>query len=988
MSRKPLLDPSLEGPGRRQLDEGRRRRSGRGAPALAVLLILAAMPRPSAAAEDPTPEEVGKATVSRIALAGGGGGPVLVLRRPVEPPVTDLEAGRGLLAREVVRQAVLIAARDGLGLPARDAVLGDAGDGEVIAEVAAEFRKGGGGVVVIRRLRGSGRQALLDRELPGGAGGAADFPALVAAAERLARVELPAALGRAGFAGRPNRAPGAAPAPEGVEERLGTMTPFAQFAAMRAVHEAIRDTGESPARLGALARAYANLGVLAEPHWDASHKVFKARALLYAERLVAAAPDSASALQHRAYARALAGLPGAALADLEAARAAKDAGHGEAPAWVGSIEAYARCDAEHLAGGEPATLATLLQFFAAERASADINPLRSTTSNVSIIKAGVAAEAANPECLRVLDGLAEVRDLGIQQDATGRAPQLLSATIARRLADLPGLPEGVAPLATQPEDEPKVVAALVAAGRPGKDAGEPSWAVLGRLIREDRFAATYRRVRFMAEMWSVPVGDYLEEVRPMVAGHPYHDFLRCYGIGDRDELARTIKGVHIADLEKTEYQYLMKVMPVDSDTSAWQYAALQGHEEALDRDLVFMICYAPEERRAELARRLREVSPHSPFGVAALVEYDWDAARPQAEGWEREFGRDPPVLGALARRYVIIDRPDDARRCLRAYIRVAPDQWAYIALADVARAKGDDAGWKAALEEYLEQPTTGLGHAQVRARIARYYMDRQEWKLARPYADAAAESGAAWAMLCAARCYEGLREWREAEAWVRRTAERYDSKKFDWFLWCARTHHGDARAAIRLATDGYADRIERLTPDELDALGTRYLLEGEPRKALDAYHKSYLKADKPLGAAFDVALLAADLREAGLRDELLKQVAEDPRYEGKKMPRIAALFRKSLDQAPDHPLDLKAVDELIEQMPEAPRGDASWMVARFLEYLGRTDEAPRYYKACAGSITSSAPHLILSAESLRKRGIEPPSIIVDEGKQKPAAKSP
>ena len=42
-----------------------------------------------------------------------------------EPDVSDAKADGGLLIRELVRQAVLIAGRDGLGLQTRDQVLGE-----------------------------------------------------------------------------------------------------------------------------------------------------------------------------------------------------------------------------------------------------------------------------------------------------------------------------------------------------------------------------------------------------------------------------------------------------------------------------------------------------------------------------------------------------------------------------------------------------------------------------------------------------------------------------------------------------------------------------------------------------------------------------------------------------------------------------------------------------------------------------------------------
>ena len=79
------------------------------------------------------------------------------------------------------------------------------------------------------------------------------------------------------------------------------------------------------------------------------------------------------------------------------------------------------------------------------------------------------------------------------------------------------LPATVKERLDQGRDEPAVVEALDAGGRPGEDAGEPSWGVLAHLAREARFVQVFRRLHFMANMWHVPAGDAFAEFRPLVA---------------------------------------------------------------------------------------------------------------------------------------------------------------------------------------------------------------------------------------------------------------------------------------------------------------------------------------------------------------------------------------------------------------------------------------------------------------------------------------
>ncbi len=125
-----------------------------------------------------------------------------------------------------------------------------------------------------------------------------------------------------GLAGRPNAVPAkpAAELPRRVEARLSTLGFSQTLTAVRDLHQAIRTGGETPAAVGALVRGYAQLGVLSEFHWHPAHKVFKARALLYAQRLIARDPKQPWGLWHRAFALALVGLHRDALADLDAAK--------------------------------------------------------------------------------------------------------------------------------------------------------------------------------------------------------------------------------------------------------------------------------------------------------------------------------------------------------------------------------------------------------------------------------------------------------------------------------------------------------------------------------------------------------------------------------------------------------------------------------------------------------------------------------------------
>ncbi len=193
-----------------------------------------------------------------------------------------------------------------------------------------------------------------------------------------------------------------------------------------------------------LVRGYANLAVLTEfcPH--PAHKVFEARALLYAQRQVAREPDSVRARRHRAYALAAAGLPAAALADLAAGeKEAKPPAKEETktPGWVKIIDAYCRYDVEKLASfkDDPALtpLAGLCCYLALERSGCE---------EMAIGK-GRALLSDMPECYRLYDGLNRLGGVGLLHFSTTGGMTVAGERLYGRLAAMPGLPAAAAAIA-------------------------------------------------------------------------------------------------------------------------------------------------------------------------------------------------------------------------------------------------------------------------------------------------------------------------------------------------------------------------------------------------------------------------------------------------------------------------------------------------------------------------------------------------------------
>ena len=199
----------------------------------------------------------------------------------------------------------------------------------------------------------------------------------------------------------------------------------------------MRADGESSARLGALSRGYAQLGVLSEFHWHPAHKAFKARALLYAQRSAARDPASPWGLWNRAFVLAMVGLPRDAQADLDEARKRADAltSRPTPPDWVGVTEAYLARDAERLRleDGPHRNLAALFRMMVFEYPTWTAVALRSAKEVVAL----------EPECYRAHDLMCQIGGVANLHVATELGPETLGRLLPEKLDAVPSLPKGV-----------------------------------------------------------------------------------------------------------------------------------------------------------------------------------------------------------------------------------------------------------------------------------------------------------------------------------------------------------------------------------------------------------------------------------------------------------------------------------------------------------------------------------------------------------------
>ena len=643
---------------------------------------------------------------ARPASARGSG----VILRAHEPDRQDRFAQRGLLLRELVRQAVLLAAREELGLATRDDALrerGSGGDytGPLPVEIIVHVEEGGRVNVTVFRLAGERQQILWDKQFS--PQGDDLILALATEAERLSREDLLAALKKVGASGQANRTLEQGPPPADVATLLAEMHPLPQFAAARMLHESLHQQGESPERLAALARAYANLSVLTEHLWSPAHKAYKARALLYAQRAVTRWPKSAAARAGRAYALALVGLHQAALDDLATTKGMPGASEALKAGEANLIDAFCQFDLAKLDSPDlprdQAQLARVLKLMAVERFS----------GTATITAAAERVLESVPDSDRAIDALSEVRqfstrgraaDLGDERTVQGLYRRLLAWEELPRCAEaLVGRAGGDDPAAERLR-RLELIRALRAAGDLGADASEPSWQAVAAWIEEVAFVQSVRQLEFLANGLSVSLDAAREALAPLLADHPYAPVLASLtdAPGERQARIAALPAV-LRPEEATENEdFLWTWLRTHGLPQGQEQTSLAfKHQDWIYRDLLYNVRNSRELAWTKYAGHLRRIAPHSPLTTASTIRFDWAFAEPKAAAWEKQYQDSPQVQGALGRQYLKLEKLDDAIRCLNRWVALQPEYESYAYLAEAWTIKGDGAKFLATWNEYL-----------------------------------------------------------------------------------------------------------------------------------------------------------------------------------------------------------------------------------------------------------------------------------------------
>lgn len=891
---------------------------------------------------------------------------------------------KGHLARELVRQALLVAARDELGLPTRDAVLGEPLPGEEAPEALVlhlsqmnQQRRFCDVTVSLRREGTFAKHSVISFEVPEPE---AEFlEQLAARAEALSTGEFVSLLKELGCSGRSHEFAPDGPVAGATRDKLNRLDLLSQYSTLRGLHQEIAEQGESPERLDALARGYALLATLAEHLPNTAYKACGARALIYAERLRRLAPESALSLRTRAFVRALVGLHTAALADL--ADAEKQNPAADTPGWIPAVDAFCRNDRKKLAE-------------LAEAAPADVWPvylemlLASPSPDYSRrLQAAAKVLAIQPSCERAFDVCTADAPLGAYRQGIAAALAGFAQTLAAELPKMAGLPESVGKLATKVgEDQAaqmlvraELIGALRSSGQIGSDRHEPSWALLAALIHEESFRLGWLELDLERFNLGVDPTATLEAFRPIAKGH-YFALVAEGHAWDHREANKALSALTPV-LGRDMRLINLSTMPVNGTLrhyfASWYNSTWYGDRAADNADEVYSDLArvvhrsnAKDKNKAAAARALRRVSPRSEYGVAGGIRFDWDDVRDEIDGWQRDYADSPEVATAFAHSYLARNDFENGERWLKQSLALLPDPEQHEALIDLYWLLGDEPHWIAALENLQKQPCYNLNDVLAGVALADYYLRRGEPEKARPYVEPAARSWATRALVCAARYYEATGKWDRAEFYEKACTERYEGYRTAWYVWCRATGRGDVEGARRYL-DGYLEKWkDRPLNDTHFLVAAEHILHERHEEALASLRAAHGVSPATLHLIHE-ALVADELGQDKLRDELLAESRTTGMAGNWGFVQLALCFERWLAARPDEKTarDTRRLDWAILDTTGAGSPTKQFYLAgKFLTRRGLMADAVRYFRLAATSPCTKCFEVCLAAEALRKLG--------------------
>ena len=914
------------------------------------------------------------------------------------------------LGREVIRQALLVAARDEMGWSTSDETLGETppADAEVV-ELLLRERADLDGKWNLQLFAYTPEvdihkdEPIWEKTYDYIAIGDQIYADIIPKLDADIRGEFLEALQACGLEKNPIAAePQVEEVPADVESRLLEVDFITQFGIVRQAHQSMAEHGESPEWLGVLVRAYANLSLLTQHQWNSTTEVFSARSWHYAQRLLQSYPEYELGLWNRAYARTLGGTINFALKDLETLDA-KEVDPKNLPTWTQLLQPYCEWNREALTDlgnqhQEIRAWAARLDFqiASAYRYSQWMMPAAREVAQVSPTAYGVYAELAH-----------HGGSLGAYRTGGNYGPKAWSYYMPKSIDRIPHLPQTIrdflptneeqwstlAPLFQDPNPEDPISAAapfLADRLRQETETGaiaDLSWSALAYLLDEEQFVQVANLVtvaRYGTES-STFLGKIVDSVLPLVADHRYAGFVESHRYqlrAQQKEVDSALQSIELRDPRKNMSRLFTRAWNTTYNNDEqlgrrWKYQASRNF--TMQGLIEYIYPTSPEWSPSDknfgqlLAREFGIIVPGSDVALRMKVQSLQNPKPWRLKTWEKKLKVDPVafrLLGVYANKQKDTER---AKRCYRKSLDAIPNLKAARNLAKLHWRLKEFDEWENTYLDYLRGEDSVLAHARAHQELAEGYCQRGNWQKALGHANSAAQTWSGWGMLCASTVCDGLARWVESEEWIREVSVHYPSASgSNWYFWCARTGRGDRTTAKKYAEHYFSALGKRLSRGNFIRLGVFQLLHGELDAARDSYQKA-LAFYPSYTCAFMVAQLSRELEDEPTRKQVLQtlQAVADSRITSlpfsKTVNRVGLALLELMQTGDTSPEKLALIEEhLVNLNTNSSRSTYAYFFATELAALGLQEEAEKYWRHALVIPDHSQEYATLAGAQLSK----------------------
>ena len=919
-----------------------------------------------------------------------------------------------LLLRELQRQAVLIAARDELGLGTRDLVLREpftrhGSNGVTTVLFESRIWRGDQAQICLARFDGNqsaNPYALADVQVDRPQNTCqqwsnfkiskdplVDYPQFVTKCEEASRGAYLGAL-RAekvlgDFEPNPVHWVDAGTADPNALQHMRQMDVFSQYIAIRRLHDQIRSDGASTDRISALVRAYANLAALTGNQWSQANKAFMARSLLYAERLVVHQDRSSASLYARAYARAFAGLHEAALSDLNTITQRNETGSTE-PDWIPLIRGLCLYD--------PSVLQQQLA----------IGPWhnRPLTAYLAAVVAGdgftpVIQQTALDRALELFPGMFVLAPqvtpqvYGNQQQQPDQIVNEIPVVIINTLGDAglsPAMQLQIRSLRPGSESYRQLAALRDqlnhAASRFPCDAREPSLGVLADLIEQQELVGL---VRWTAAMRNIndPLAPRANPAQPQDAraanpildAHPWGPFVQALSIGtdNSDQQSQALARIKDRNMGAWVDEAINHLQAQGRDTSsledAWRHPAdLSADALVTDYSPHMVQTRATNQNQTDYLFHLCKTSPHSAtLAEAWMRSIALEQLAGQKPMYERavkrvetEFADRPGLLRVACDWCNQLGDFDRSLDLLNKLNPLEPSARNYSLTARILHRLGRRDEAVTCILRGTQVTDNSGSPEELCYQAANYLIEDQH------YADAlnciqqasdgySPQSPASWQMM--ARCYEAMGQFDDADECFRQLEVTYPTGIGQHYLWAKRLGRHDANDLRRKAV-AYAHQPGDFVNDAYAVC----IANDQEKKALSLLRQN--AGTDPLDLA-QVVVLATKLNNKAARNNAMGQFNN-----GYGVDRSFGLAFKTLVESKDLAPAMAAFDSWADhQLYDDDAMDWYSLTGRYLVAAGHAAEGKAYLIRAIRQTARERENYYLAWRELLQLGEDPKALL-------------